>query len=313
MEYATLADLKVSKIIFGCESLGGTDWGKVDVPAVQAAVAHAWDRGVTTFDVADVYGLGRAETALAEALGSRRHDAVIVTKFGVNWRQGKAGSRAETFKDVSPAHARQAAEDSLRRLKIDCIPLYLVHWPDPRTPPEDTLGALEELKTAGKIRNYGLSNFPAAQIVKPAGCSGPVAAEFAYSLVNNGAAEKSLLAACRRQGTATLAYGVLAQGLLTGKYNAAATFAADDRRHRLSQFQQDSWEKNGPLLARLRETAERYGKTMAQVAIRWILDDRDVTCAIVGAKSVGQVDANLGTLGWRLTPEDYGQLGAEPS
>jgi aryl-alcohol dehydrogenase-like predicted oxidoreductase len=164
MEYAALADLKVSRIIFGCEALGGTDWGKVDVPAVQAAVAHAWDRGINTFDVADVYGLGRAETALAEALGPRRHDAVIITKFGVNWRQGKNGGRAETFRDASPAHAKKAAENSLRRLKIDCIPLYLVHWPDPRTPLADTRAALEELKAAGKIRRYGLSNFPGRRL-----------------------------------------------------------------------------------------------------------------------------------------------------
>lgn len=307
-----LADLKVSKIIFGCESLGGTDWGKVDAAAVQAAVAHAWDRGVTAFDVADVYGLGRAEAALAEALGPRRHDAVIITKFGINWRAGKGGARAETFKDASPAHAREAAEDSLRRLKIDTIPLYLVHWPDPRTPLEDTLGALEALKAAGKIRHYGLSNFPAAATAKPAGCSGPAAAEFAYSLINDGPAEKSLLAACRRQGTATLAYGVLAQGLLTGKYDVGATFAADDRRHRLGHFQQAAWDQNGPLLARLRQTAERYGKTMAQVAIRWVLDNPAVTCAIVGAKSTGQVDANLAAEGWRLAAADYDYL-ANPS
>lgn len=308
MEYIALADLKISRIIFGCESLGGTDWGKVDVPAVQAAVAHAWDRGVTAFDVADVYGLGRAESALTEALGPRRHDAVIITKFGVNWRAGKDGSRAETFRDASPAHAKEAAENSLRRLKIDCIPLYLVHWPDPRTPLEETIGALEELKAAGKIRHYGLSNFPAAQIR-----GGPAAAELAYSLISNGAAEKELLAACRKQGLATLAYGVLAQGLLTGKYGADANFGADDRRHRLGQFQQAAWEKNGPLLARLRATAEKYGKTMAQVAIRWTLDNPDLSCAIVGAKSACQVDANLGAMGWRLTPEDYDALGAARS
>ena len=144
MEYRKLGntDLNVSRIILGCEPLGGTDWGDFNLEDAKNAVRHALELGINTFDVADVYGLGQAEEVLAEALGQRRHDSIIITKFGVNWRTSEFQARAETFRDASPKHVRSALEASLRRLKIEYIPLYLIHWPDPNTPIEDTIEAL---------------------------------------------------------------------------------------------------------------------------------------------------------------------------
>ena len=136
MEYITLGQtgLCVSRLVFGCEQLGSYDWGKIDDQEAIAAVQRALDLGINFFDTADVYGLGRSEELLADALGSRRHEVIIATKFGINWEIDPQGGRAKTFRDATPGRVLEAVEGSLRRLKLDSIPLYQVHWPDPNVP-----------------------------------------------------------------------------------------------------------------------------------------------------------------------------------
>lgn len=292
--------LKVSRIILGCEQLGGTDWGEFRPGAVAAAVDRAWDLGINAFDVADAYGLGQAETMLAQCLGDRRKEAVIITKFGVNWRRAGA-ARAATFRDSSPARVREALEGSLRRLRLDCIPLYLVHWPDPKTPVEDTVGALLDCQRAGKIRHFGVSNYP-PDWVRKACAAGPVAAvQGSFSLLER-SAQAELLPACAELDLPFLAYGVLAQGLLTGKYDPSSRFPASDRRSRLPQFQGDAWARTAGLLERVAAAARVHGRTIAQVAIRWVLDQPGVACAIVGARTAAQAESNAMAAGWELQP-----------
>src|ERR1035438_3561954 len=136
MEYAQLggSDVGISRIGFGCEQLGGTDWGDVAPRSVANAVRRALELGVNFFDTADTYGLGTSERALASALGDDRHAVIIATKFGVNWKSDPNGGRAKTYFDCSPKRVEEALEGSLRRLRIERIPLYFVHWPDPMTP-----------------------------------------------------------------------------------------------------------------------------------------------------------------------------------
>lgn len=292
-------DVPLDGVAMGCEPLGGTDWGVFDPARAEAAVARALELGVTVFDTADVYGLGRSEEVLARALGPRRHDVVVVTKFGVAW--GEGDGRARTWRDASPARVRAALEGSLRRLRLDRIPLYLVHWPDPATPVEATMEALARCRERGLVEAVGVSNFT-PELVRRAHAVLPLAAlELQYSLLCRGA-EAELLPLARELGVAVLAYGPLAQGLLTGKYGPGARFAGDDRRHRLSHFRGPALRRALEVVGRVREAAGQLGHTPAQVALRWVLDHPSVSCAIAGAKSSAQVEANAGAAGWRLPP-----------
>jgi aryl-alcohol dehydrogenase-like predicted oxidoreductase len=293
-------EVAVDGVAMGCEPLGGTDWGAYDPAQAEAAVCRALDLGVTVFDTADVYGLGLSEEVLSRALGPRRHDVVIVTKFGVAWEEG--GRRARTWRDASPARVRAALLASLRRLRLDRIPLYLVHWPDPATPVEATMEALARCRDEGLVEAVGVSNFT-PELVRRAHAVLPLAAlELQYSLLDRGA-EAGLLPLARELGVTVLAYGPLAQGLLTGKYGAGARFGANDRRHRLGHFRGRGLERALEVVGRVCAAAERLGRTPAQVALRWVLDHPAVSCAIAGAKSPAQVEANAGVAGWRLPPE----------
>ncbi|KQZ12891.1 hypothetical protein ASD44_01515 [Mesorhizobium sp. Root554] len=298
--------LPISRIAMGCEPLGGTDWGVVDLSLVRRAVAAALDVGVTVFDTADVYGLGRSEEELSAALGVRRKDAFIITKFGVRWENESAGGRARTFKDSSPSYLAKALEGSLKRLRIDAIPLYLVHWPDQATPIDDTLAALEDARQSGKILNFGLSNFD-ANTVSAASSRNISALEGPYSLLRQDGAETAFKAA-REAGLACVAYGPLAQGLLTGKYAKSSRFESNDRRNRLAQFDPGQWEANARILARLEEVARQREKKIAEVAVRWVLDSGLVDIAVVGAKSPEQMIENAGVLNWTLTDEEVADL-----
>lgn len=297
VEYATLrgTSLRLSRIAFGCEPLGGTDWGVVDDGLVREAVAHALDVGVTVFDTADVYGLGRSERALAEVLGARARDVVIMTKGGVNWR-AQVGGRASTYTDLNPRHIGAAVERSLRRLRIDCIPLYFLHRPDPDTPVADTLEVIERCIEQGKIRYFGVSNFSATQVREAHRLLPVRAVQFQYNLLDRNA-ETSLLPTCRALGIDVLAYGPLAQGLLGGRYDGSSRFGPDDRRHRLPQFHGQRLLEGLALVERARCVGSSYGASSAQVALRWVLESEGIACAITGAKTAAQIaeDARAGT------------------
>jgi aryl-alcohol dehydrogenase-like predicted oxidoreductase len=151
----------ISRLCFGCEPLGGIDWGVVDVAGIGSAIDRALDLGIDFFDTADVYGLGLSEERLSQTLGHRRHDVVIATKGGVSWSTPTSQSRASITRDSSPSYLRTAVENSLRRLRLDVLPIYYVHWPDPSTPIEATFAELEKLRTEGKIGSLGCSNYSA--------------------------------------------------------------------------------------------------------------------------------------------------------
>jgi aryl-alcohol dehydrogenase-like predicted oxidoreductase len=306
VEYIRLTntDLVVSRIAFGCEPLGGMDWGRVDADEVAGAVRTAIDLGINFFDTADVYGLGRSEERLAKALGENRKEAVIASKFGIGWVADPGSGRARTFRNASARRVREALEASLRRLQLKCIPLYFLHWPDPGTPLEETLAALERERQAGKIRYIGLSNCSAATIAEAARIAPIAAVQVQYSLISR-QAEEDLLPLCRRSAIGVLAYGVLAQGLLSGKIDAAARFGPDDRRSRLPHFAPENLSRHVERQRRVYRLAAAGGQTQAQFAVRWVLDQPGVACAIVGAKrpaqiveSAGAADRGRGTREW---------------
>ncbi len=297
-------DLRVSRVGFGGWAIGGHGWGTIDDQESIAAVRRALDLGVTLFDTADVYGFGHSEEILCRALGEHRKSVVVATKFGVRWNE-----RNEIRLDSSSGWVVEALEGSLRRLKLDCLPLYQIHWPDPVTPMEETMAALKMCQQQGKIRYIGCSNFSVEKTVQADRESRLGSSQSAYNLVDR-AIETDLLPRCSQRGIGVIAHSPLAQGLLTGKFDSHARFAANDIRSRSRYFQAGRIEENLKVVARLREVAERYGKTPAQVALRWILEHPAVTAVIPGIKTPEQAGEDAGAMGWVLARQDYEWLAA---
>lgn len=301
MEYRRLGDteLEVSVVGFGTWQIGGYYWGQVDESEWIAAVHHALDLGITFFDTADFYGFGRSEEMLARALGSRRDDVVLATKVGLVSRDGKRDFAAGELlaledhieKDLSREHIIEAAEASLRRLRTDVIDLYLLHWPDPATPTEETMAAMEELVQAGKVRVVGCSNFSVQQMREASRHFPLQVHQLPYNLLDR-SAEEELLSACQADGLSVIAYWALCKGLLTGKYTEDSTFGADDWRHYDPSFQGDTFNQNLRIVRRLEQIAADEGITAAQLAIAWVWHQPGVTSTIVGAKRPEQVEQN---------------------
>lgn len=282
--------ISVSALGLGCEPLGGSDWGTVDIGAAMRTVREAWEHGITLFDTANVYGLGESERRLSLALGKNRHEATIVSKFGIRWSVG-SGDRAGTWKDASPANLTISLEGTLRRLRIERIPVYLVHWPDGKTPIFDTVEALESHRRAGKIGVYGVSNFEGAEL-EAAAEQGVEVMELPLNLIQRRA--EAALEFCRERRLGVIAYGAYAQGLLCGRYDRNSRFEKDDRRHRLPQFSPEAWMKNGPILDRLWAAAQSAGVPPSQVALRWVLDAPGVSSTVISAKNLIQLEEALG-------------------
>ena len=302
MEYITLknSDLTVSRLCVGGCPMGGHGWGNVQEQELIDAVHVALDQGINFFDNADTYGLGQSEKTLAKALGSRRHDAVIATKFGV--RVGKNG----TVYDNSPQWIRQACENSLRRLETDYIDLYQMHYRDGRTPIGQVLETLEELRREGKIRHFGLSNLTQADFEELSNYPGRfVSLQNEYSLARRDH-EADILRFSQELELSPLTWGSLGQGILTGKYDRNAAFGSDDRRSReiYVNFHGDKLLKNLEIVEHMRKIAADHGKSVSAVAVRFILDHLKDSVVICGVKRPSQLLGNAESLGWHLTREE---------
>lgn len=312
MEYIHLkgTDFRVSRLGFGCGPLGEVDYGVVDRNQLKLTIYNALDHGINFFDTADIYGLGRAETSLSEILKSKIKDVVIITKVGVRWtsQKDKTG-RVRTVRDSRPQYVVTALEASLRRLRIECIPIYLIHWPDIHTPIEETVEALIRCKKAGKIAHIGVSNFTAQQIrLAASAADGQLeVAEIGYNLVNK-EVESETLSTCQDLGVNVVAYAPLAQGFLAGKYDTESDFEQNDCRSRLDHFQRKELQKNLPIISELKDISHKHKKTVAQTAIRWVLDHPLVASTIVSSKTVAQLEQNIGAVNWGLDEDDLRRL-----
>jgi myo-inositol catabolism protein IolS len=295
---------RVSRLGFGGWAIGGHGWGEIEDAVSAEAIRRARSLGITLFDTADVYGFGRSEQVLGAALGDDRRDVTIISKFGVIWDEGGVRGR-----DLSPAHGRRALDASLTRLRLRTIPIYLMHWPDGRTPLRETLRFLCEARKEGKIGAFGCSNFSTEQVAEAVRLGGPEVMEAPFSLLR-APSTLPLMGLARASGLSTIAFDVLAKGLLTGKFDPAAGIPPDHVRSRDPEFHGPRLRRNLRLVEELREVGARYGKTPGQVAIRWVLDHPLVTAAIVGMRTPAQVEENVGALGWRLDTEDFESLSA---
>jgi aryl-alcohol dehydrogenase-like predicted oxidoreductase len=293
MEKRKIGSLEVSLAGVGCNNFG---W-RIDADATAAVVNAAIESGINFFDTADIYGGGQSEEFLGRALKGRREKVLIATKFGMKMAEGKEGGK--------PAYIRQAAEDSLRRLGTDHIDLYQIHKPDPSTPIAETLGALEELVQAGKVREIGCSNFSAEQLREAAQVRGGVrfiSVQNNYSLLHR-EPEAEVLAECRHLGIAFLPYFPLANGLLTGKYRQGQPFPKSSRAD--DGFGPKVFtDENLALVEQLRRFAESLGHTLLELAMAWLAANTVVASIIAGAKTPEQVKANASAVSWRLADVD---------
>lgn len=285
----------VSSICFGCEPLGGTDWGQIDVSEIASAISRALELGVNFFDTADVYGLGLSETRLSEILGAKRHDVVIATKGGLSWGNAPSGGRATISRDSSPKYLRNAVEASLRRLKVDCIPVYFIHWPDPHTDIRTTFECLSKMRDEGKIGHIGCSNFSAAQVSVACEVSDVSFVQLPVNLLGEGP-DAAMAQLVRQKDIGVVAYNVLANGLLTGKYDANSRFPPNDRRARLPLFQGATYERALRQVADISAAAAAQKLTCAQYAISKVLTQAGVVSAILGIKNRQQIEENCSSL-----------------
>lgn len=284
--------------------MGGYGWGNVQESELLDAISEALDKGVNFFDTADTYGLGQSERTLAKGLGERRKNVVIESKFGVRVGGGK------TVYDNSPEYIQTALEESLRRLNTDYIDIYTIHYRDGKTPIADVIGKLDELKAAGKIRHYGLSNIhgnEADELIPYAEKFVCCQDEFSLACRKN---EADLFSLQSKLHVTPMTWGSLGQGILTGKYGADVKFGADDRRSReiYVNFYGEKLKQNMCIVEVLKKIAENHGRTVAACAIRWILDTLPESVVIAGVKRPSQLDSNIEAMDWHLGIEEMKEL-----
>jgi aryl-alcohol dehydrogenase-like predicted oxidoreductase len=291
-------EIVASRIGLGTWAIGGWMWGGTDEPQAIATIQAAIDRGITFIDTAPVYGFGASEEIVGKALaeGGRRSRAIIATKVGVEWRDGKV------LRNSSSDRIRQEVEDSLRRLRTHYIDLYQVHWPDPLVPIEETAGVLNELHAQGKIRAIGVSNYSPAQMARFRSVAAIHTVQPPYNLFERDI-EKDVLPYARHAGITVLAYGALCRGLLTGKITANTRFEGDDLRKEDPKFQQPRLDQYLAAVQELDRLAQaRFGKSVLALAVRWILDQGD-TVALWGARKPEHLASVDEALGWSLDEE----------
>jgi aryl-alcohol dehydrogenase-like predicted oxidoreductase len=299
VEKRRIGSLEASVVGLGCNNFGR----RLDLDATSAVVDAALDAGITFFDTADTYGGTRSEEFLGRALGRRREDVVVATKFGSRLGEQRRGARSE--------YVHRAVEDSLRRLGTDRIDLYQLHTPDFDVPIGETLGALDELVRAGKVREVGCSNFSVEQLRKAEEATREGAARFVsvqneYSLLHR-EPEGDVLPECERLGLAFIPYFPLANGLLTGKYRRGKDAPAGSRLDS-ARGERLLTDRNLDVVERLIGFSEGQGHTILELAFSWLLRRPAVASVIAGATSPEQARSNAAAAGWRLTDAEMNEV-----
>ena len=316
MEYRDFGntDLRCPAVGFGTWEMGTTQYGEIDTQDAVRAVQMAIDHGIILFDTAEVYGPYTSEELLQKGLGDRRKYVVVVTKVGFTFHDDPnlQGDNAISGRNASPAYITERTEGCLRRLNTDYIDLMLIHWPDHKTPHEETIGALKALKTAGKIRHYGVSNYNVPMMTECEQYGHLTANQVGYNMFDR-RMEAQVLPYCLQQGIGYMAYGSLGFGLLTGAFTPETSFVEWDWRSRgnafgLPLFESENFLKELRVVERLKELASRYNKSVPQLAIAWLLGNPAVTVGLVGMRNEHELKENVAAADWRLTEVDRAEI-----
>ena len=295
------SDLELSVIGLGTWVFGGR-WGGADDAASLAACHAAIDAGVNWIDTADIYGQGRAERIVGQAVREHRDEVIVATKGGVAW---DLGPPLTIWREASAEYLKMSCDRSLQALGLDHIDLYQVHWPVGSVPAEETIGALLDLRAAGKVRAIGVSNYHLADLEAAGAVAQIDSFQPGYHLMRR-EIEEGELPWCGANGVGVIAYGPLAHGLLTGKMTAQTTFGADDWRSQSELFADDAFPERIAVVAELEEIARQGGREggVAELAVAWVLRRPEVTAAIIGARDAGQARRNAALAGRPLSDDE---------
>ncbi len=277
------------------------------------AIGRALDLGINCFDTAEGYGHGTSERALGEALGRRRDEAIVVTKFGMNYKD------MPNLRDSSPARVGASIDKSLKALGSDWVDVYLVHFPDHRTPFEETMSALEDIVREGKVRFVGVSNFKREEIQTCMRVRPIDVVQYGWNMFDR-RMEREIFPFCREQEIGVMAYGSLAYGLLTGTFTEGMDFGTDDWRARHGKmgsirlfdalFGPESFRHNVRAVEELKGIATRYGRSLPQLALCWVISNPVVSTALVGCRTIVEVDDNVGAIDFSIDEADLEEIDA---
>ena len=304
MEYTRIPGIeeKVSRVALGTWAIGGWMWGGTDEAESIRTIHAALDQGLNIVDTAPVYGFGRSEEIVGKALAQdgKRKEVVLATKVALEW-DPQAG---KVWRNAAPSRIRQEVEDSLRRLQTDVIDVYQVHWPDSNVPFAETAQALDQLKVEGKIRAVGVSNFSVDQMQVLGRETDLAVCQPPFNIFERDI-EDDVLPYCQKQGMATLTYGALCRGLLTGKMKSDTVFTGDDLRLVDPKFRQPRYSQYLQAVEALQELAQkRHGKDVIHLAVRFILD-KGVSVALWGGRRPEQMAPLSQVFDWQLSDDDF--------
>ena len=318
MEYRKFGatDITTSAIGFGCHDMGNFySWGEEYIDRMIDTVHRALDQGITCFDTAPHYGGGDSERMLGRALGSRRKDVVVVTKCGLGFEGSQVGrlkGRDGRRESILPL-----VDQSLQRIQTDYLDVLLVHEPDVNTPFEETMGALDSVVQQGKVRAVGVSNCTMDQLKECEATRRVNVVQYDYNMFDR-RVEREVFPYCQQQGIGAMTYGSLGFGMLTGTFTTDTKFADNDMRGTGGPpgstagifliWDQEHRQRNLRLVEDLKPIAKSRGKTMPQLALRWVLSHPAVSVALVGTLNPRELEENLGVLDWALSGEDMRQI-----
>jgi aryl-alcohol dehydrogenase-like predicted oxidoreductase len=320
MEYRKLGDtdLRLSAITFGAWAAGGWMWGGNDDREAIAAMKAAYDEGITSIDTAPIYGQGKSEELVGQAIKDIPRDKVqILNKFGMRWDLAKgtfgfkskdnAGQDIDIYKYAGKESVIKECEDSLKRLGTDHMDLYQLHWPDDSTPIDETMEALLRLQEQGKILQAGVSNYSVAQMQEAANTISLASNQVPYSMVNRGI-EEDVIPYCIQNKKGILAYSPMERGLLTGKMRPGQHFGEGDHRAGVKFFKEENIKRTNDFLAKIKPLADEKNATLGQLVIRWTIDRPGITVALVGARNAEQATQNAKAINIKLSAEEMDMI-----
>jgi len=304
------SEVKVTPLAFGAWAIGGWMWGGADDKEAIKAIHASLDMGITTIDTAPVYGFGKSEELVGQALEKISRDKYqILTKYGMNWRTDEGeyffdstdndGKPLKLYKFSGGNSVIQECEDSLRRLKTDYIDLFQIHWPDATTPISETMEAIATLLKQGKIRAAGVCNYNTNQIDEALETVPLASNQVPYSMVHRNI-ERDVLPQAISKGISIIPYSPLQRGLLTGKIKRGHKFGEGDTRESNRYYKPENIDRINAFLETIKPVADGYSVTLAQLVINWTTRQPAMDCVLVGARDSKQVKENIGALSFKL-------------